>query len=417
LRFLRLRGTLGAVASFDPSPEPIPSDRTLALRQSRGLINEHLDRLAALPAHGNTKLRADQLVKGLLLSFFEPMARSLRRIADCGDFEGELNVAKMARSTTSDALATFDSKLLLPLISDLQERTPQLGRFDRNLEGITRQIIAADGTYMNTLCDVIFALHQKRRDGSMQGQVRANFQLNITNWAPMVVTVSGDDQQSEPAAFAADVLPDVLYVVDRGFVDFGFLTTVLDKGSDFVVRIKSNQPAMTVVEELALSAADVEAGVVSEQVVRLTGRDAPAGLFRCITITTTDRCGKSQTLRLLTNLPAALVAAHVVGAVYRLRWQIELFFKWFKTWANMDHLLSTSRAGITTQLYILVIAVLMMCVASGHRISIYALNVLSRVARGQMTSQEAMAVIAMRAREREMERARQARKRARKKLS
>jgi hypothetical protein len=407
------------VAPFAPSPEPVPSDRTLALHHSRGLINDHLDRLAALPAHGNTKLHADQLVKGLLLSFFDPLARSLRRIADCGNFEGELDVAKMARSTTADALAAFDPKLLLPLISDLQDRVPQLGSFDHKLQGIVSRIIAADGTYMNTVCDVIWALHHKRSDGGVQGQVRANFQMDVTSWAPRVVTVSGDDQQSEPAAFAADILPNVLYVVDRNFVNFGFLNAVLAAGSDFVLRIKSNQPAMTVVEELTLSAADVEAGVIAEQVVRLPGSQgntAPAGLFRCITIQTTDRTGKTQTLRLLTNLPAALVAAHVVASVYRLRWQIELFFKWFKTWANMDHLLSTSRNGITTQLYVLVIATLMMCVASGHRVSIYALNVLSRVARGQMSSAEAMAVIAMRAREREMDRARQARKRARKKL-
>jgi len=53
------------------------------LRRSQNLLDEHLYRLAALPAHGNTVLGRDQLVKGLLLSFFDPMARSLRRIEDC----------------------------------------------------------------------------------------------------------------------------------------------------------------------------------------------------------------------------------------------------------------------------------------------------------------------------------------------
>ena len=367
-----------------------------------------------MPVHGNTILRPDLLVKGLLLSFFDPMARSLRRIEDCGDFQGDLRLDKMARSTTADALAAFDPQLLVPLIDDLQQRVPHA---DSGLEGITRQIIATDGTYLTTLCDVIWALHHTRRDGSVQAQVRANVQLNAANWIPRVLTISGDDKQSEAAAFTPDILPGVLYVVDRNFIEFGFLRTVLEKGSDFVVRIKSNQPAMTVVETLSLSAADVEAGVIAEQVVRLPGRDAPAGLFRCITIQGTDRAGKPQTLRLLTNLPAATVAAHVVGAVYRLRWQVELFFKWLKTWAGMERLLSTSRNGITTQLYIAVLAVLMMYVQSGHRVSVYALAALGRVARGQTSLQEAMAVIAKRERERSMERARQARLRARKKLA
>lgn len=345
------------------------------------------------------------------------MNRSLRRIEDCGDFAGQLDLPRMCRSTTSDALEVFDPQLLSPLIEDLQTRVPQLGKVDQTLAGIARQIIAADGTYMTTLCDVAWALRHKIPNGRMQGQVRANVQLNVSNWVPQVLSISGDDGQSEPAAFAADVLSGVLYVIDRGFVEFNFLSRVLERSSDFVLRIKDNQPKMTVVQSLQLCAADVEAGIIAEQVVRLDGRGAPAGLFRLITIHTVDRQGKAQTIRLLTNLPVATVAAHMVAAVYRLRWQIELFFKWFKTWANMDHLLSTSRNGITTQFYILVIAVLMMHVQSGYRVSIYTLAALSRVAQGRMSVQQAMEVIAKRERERAMERARQAKKRARKKLA
>jgi hypothetical protein len=397
--------------------QPNPSDAGLALRRSQNQFDEHLRRLAALPAHGNTLLSRDKLVKGLLLSFFDPMARSLRRIEDCGSFEGELCLERMARSTTADALAAFDPRLLLPLIDDLQQRVPNLGAAGCGLEGIARQIVAADGTYMTTLCDVIWALHHTRRDGTVQAQVRANVLLEVGGWVPRVLTLSGDDQQSEPAAFAADILPDVLYVVDRNFVNFDFLNAVLDKGSDFVLRIKSNQPAMSLVQSLPLSAADVEAGVTEELVVRLSGRDAPAGLFRYVTILSTNRAGKTEIVRLLTNLPAAHVPAHGVGAVYRLRWQIELFFKWLKTWAPMGHLMSTTRKGITTQLYIAVIAVLMMHIQSGHRVSVYTLAALGRLARGQTSLRQAMAVIAKRERERAMERARQARLRARKKLA
>jgi hypothetical protein len=398
------------------SAYPNQSDRGLALRRCEGLLDQHLRRLAEMPAHGNTVLRRDQLVKGLLLSFFEPMNRSLRRIEDCGNFDRQLDLPRMCRSTTSDALAVFDPRLLRPLIEDLLERVPQLGRSDEALAGITRQIIAADGTYMTTICDVMWALHHTHRNGRVQGQVRANVQMNVSNWVPSVVSVSGDDGVSEPGAFAPDVQAGVVYVVDRGFVDFGFINRVLEVSSDFVLRIKSNQPKMELIEQLPLTAADVQAGVIAEEVVRLSGRDAPAGLFRCISIQSTDRQGKPVIVRLLTNLPAATVAAHVVGAVYRLRWQIELFFKWFKTWANMDHLLSTTRRGISTQLYIMVIAVLMMHVQSGYRVSVYTLAALSRVARGQMSIEQAMAVIIKREREREMNRARQAKKRAQKKL-
>jgi hypothetical protein len=401
-----------------PAREVNADDRALALVRSRGLLDEHLQRLRELPAHGNTKLHADQLLLGLLLAFFEPMARSLRQIEGCGDFGGSLDLSRLARSTTADALAAFDPKHLRPLIEDLRERCPQLCHADADLAGIVRRIVAADGTYLTTLADVAWALHHTKTDGRTQGQVRANVQLDVADWVPRVVSVSGDDGESEPAAFAKDLLEGVLYVVDRNFVDFAFLAAALAKDNDLVLRIKSDKPAVRVRATLPVTAHDAEAGVVSDELVELTGRDAPAGTFRLVTIVTTDRRGKPETIRLLTNLSdAGVVAARVIGAAYRLRWQIELFFKWLKCFARMDHLLSTSRRGITTQLYIAVIAVLIMHVQTGRRVSIYALAALSRVARGQQTIGQAMAFLARRERERALDRARQARRRQRKKLA
>jgi hypothetical protein len=403
----------------------LPRDHVAALRdlsRGGGLIGRHLDRLRALPGHGNRKLHADQLFLGLLLAFFDPLARSLRRIEDNGDFGGRLDLPRLARSTTSDALATFDPACLLPVIEDLKARVPQLGRADADLATITRQIIAADGTYLTTLSDVAWALRHTKTNGRRQGQVRANVQLDVANWAPQVVTVSGDDGHSEPAAFAPDLLEGVLYVVDRNFLEFTFLIRLLALGNDFVLRVRGNAPAAVVLQARPLTPKDAEAGVVSDELVELTGRGAPAGVFRRVTIHGTDRRGEPETIVLLTNLLLANltgvdIAAHVVGAVYRLRWQIELFFKWLKAWARMDHLLSTSRDGITFQLYVAVIGVLMMYVQSGRRVSVYALAALGRLARGQCTLQEAMDVIARRERERELNNARQARLRARKKLA
>jgi DDE family transposase len=407
-----------AHAPEPPSVTAADRERALSVVGRRaGLLDGHLGRLAALPAHGNRTLRADRLFLGLLLAFFDPLARSLRTIEDNGDFGGRLDLARLARSTTSDALAAFDPACLLPVIEDLKARVPHLQQSDADLATITRRIIAADGTYLTTLADVAWALRHTKTDGRRQGQVRANVQLDVATWAPQVVTVSGDDGLSEPAAFAPDLLGGVLYVVDRNFVDFGFLERLLAKGNDFVLRVRGNAPAARVLEARALTARDAEAGVVRDEVVELTGRGAPGGEFRRVTVHAADRRGNPETITLLTNLAGAELAAHAVAAVYRLRWQVELFFKWLKAWARMGHLLSTSRNGITFQLYVAVIGVLMMSVQSGRRVSVYALAALGRLARGQCTLDEAMAVIARRERERELNNARQARRRARKKLA
>ena len=306
--------------------EVLPADQQRALSLVAGgsrWLEGHLARLGALPAHGNRKLHVDLLFQGLLLSFFDPVARSLRMIEGKGDFDGRLDLPRLARSTTSDALAVFDPECLKPIINDLRKRVPALAQSDKDLSTITRKIIAADGTYLSTLANVAWALHQSKRNGRKMGQVRANVQMDTATWTPQVVTVSGGDDASEPAAFARDLLEGVLYVIDRNFVDFGFLNQLLDKDNDFVLRVKANAPSMRVLDTLPLSAADVEAGVICDEIVELTGRDAPKGRSRRVTISTLNRKGEPEIIRLLSNLTDTSIGAHVIGAIYRQRWQIE----------------------------------------------------------------------------------------------
>ena len=77
--------------------------------------------------------------------------------------------------------------------------------------------------------------------------------------------------------------------------------------------------------------------------------------------------------------------------------------------------MNTRKNGITFQLYVAVIGVLMMHIHSGKRVSIYTLAALGRVARGQMSLKDAMIVIHKRDKEPDKERERQARRRAVKK--
>lgn len=374
------------------------------------MLSGHLDRLAALPAHGNRKLVFDQLFVALLLAFYNPIVRSLRLIEDCGSMNGRLELDKLARSTTSDALAVFDPNQLLPVIHDLRQRACALKQVDDSLHVITQRIIAADGTYLNTLADVAWALLHTKSDGKKQGQVRLNVQLDVGNWTPQVVTVSGNDG-SEADAFVPDLLDDVLYVVDRNFLNFSFLKQLQCNGRNVVLRVHADKPIMRIEQRRTLDEADRAGGVVSDEFVRLTGRDAPPGVWRLVTIHTTNRKNELEVIRLLSSLTDEQIPARVIGAVYKLRWQIELFFKWLKCWAGMDHLFSTTRQGITFQFYVAVIAVLLMYVQLGRRVSRYALSAMHNLLHGQITYAQMMAVIERREREKTLARLRAEKKR------
>ena len=372
------------------------------------VLQRHVAYLRDVPAHGNRRLHLHPLVLSLVSSFYNPAMRSLRTLEARCDLSAVTAGAidKLCRSTTSDALAAFDPQLLLLAIRSLQSQIPDLARCDEDLCQITQQILAADGSYFSVFADVAWALHHTRSNGKKQGQVRLNLQLDVRSGLPQVLSVSGDEG-SEPAAFVPDLLAGALYVIDRNFVDFGFLAAVLDHDSQFVLRIKAKAPGYEVIDRRVLSDVDYSHGVDSDWVVRLSGRGAPAAPMRLVKIT----CPTSgKPISLLTSLLEA--DARTIGLLYRRRWQIELFFRWLKVWANFDHLMSFSKSGITMQFYTAVIAVLVMYLHLGRRLSRYALTALHQIAMGQATLEQMLAYLDKREHEKTLEKARLARKKA-----
>jgi hypothetical protein len=373
-------------------------------------LQDHLPRLRAAYDHPNRKLHLDNAVIALLLAFFNPTCRSLRTIEGLGHVcQDETGVDDVCRSTMSDLLAMADPQLLLPIVEDLRRRVPALKDEDEDLAQIVQQVIAADGSYFNIYADVAWAIHTTRSNGKDAAQIRLNFQLDARTWIPQAMSVSGKAQGSETAAVAQDLLPGAIYLVDRNFIDFEFFRAVLDKGSDFVVRCKENMPNFQATQERPLTQRDRADGVVSDRLGILPGRGAPDRTLRELVLRDPET---GQSIRVLTSLLE--VPAYIIGVLYRRRWQIELFFRWLKVCAKIEHLVSHSRNGLTIQFYVAVIGVLLTCMATGQRVSKYAVTALTFVASGQATLEDILPYLAKRERERQLERARLARKRAEK---
>ncbi len=376
-----------------------------------GKLQEHLGHLREAE-HGNRELHFDSLVTALLLAFFNPTCRTLRTVeglSQLASVREQTDIDKICRSTTSDAMACFDPALLLPTVQDLRNRLPALERTDHELAQIIRQLIAADGSYFNIYADVAWAIHQTRRSGKPGAEIRLNMQLDVHNLAPVHASISGDDGSSEGAAFVPDLVADAIYLSDRNFVNFAFMSAVLAKGSDFVIRAKCDAPSFSPQQERELTQADKDHGVVSDRIGILTGRNAPTGPIREVVIVAPDT---GKPIRIITSLLD--VPARIIGILYRRRWQIELFFRWLKVWGNFEHLISHSRNGLTIQFYVAVIGVLLMYVRTGRRVSKYAYSLLTMVAAGAASLAEIVPILEQREHEKELERRRLARKRAQK---
>jgi hypothetical protein len=381
------------------------------VRQALPLIR-HFDQ-AVHPAHGNVQLQLTDALVVLLAAFFNPAAQSLRLIELLSQMhwvQGRLHVERVCRSTLSDAFERFQPEQLTPLIRGLVEQIPHLQRIDGDLEKLCRRILATDGSYFTLAADVAWALVHTKKDGKKQAQCRLNLQLDIDSFTPADLSVSGEDEGSEAAAVMQRLASGVIYLLDRNFLHFGLLRAILDKDSDFVLRLRKNAKFEDW-RSLPLSARDLEAGVHSDRVGVLPGGPGgrtgppPQRILRELIITDP---ASGQSIRILSSLLE--VPAYILSQLYRQRWQVELFFRWLKVWAGMEHLISHNQKGITLQFYVAVIACLVMHIRTGRKVNKYMLMLMGQVAAGLASFEQILPLLEKIEHEKELERQRRARK-------
>ena len=397
-------------------PKPRPPVRAEELFGEKYIpsLQKHLARLRAAHAHPNRDLFFDSVAIAYLLAFFSPAVRSLRTLDDFSQtpkMREQTSIDRIPRSTLSDANKVFDPALLEPIIEELRARIPDLDRKDPKLGELTRRVRAVDASLFTVAATVTWALQSRRANQKKQAHVRLDLQWAAATGVPEGVSVGGDGS-SEAAALMAKLEPDLIYVLDRGYVNFELLDRILHACSDFVLRLKKNN-LFAPVKTLPLSDKDIAAGVLSDRIGRLSGSGdckAPGAMLREIIIL--DPNNPDKPVRLLTSILD--VPANVVGELYRWRWKIELFFRWLKVHANFEHLMSHSENGVAVGFHIAVIAVLLIYIHTKQPVSKYAYVMLGLVATGQATMDDILPILERRERECQLDRLRRARKRAEK---
>jgi hypothetical protein len=209
------------------------------------------------------------------------------------------------------------------------------------------------------------AIYGGGRAGAPNRAIRLHLGFHLLDDKPVVTQVS-TGQLCERKAWKQKWQPGAAYVGDRYYgEDYGLFAELIDKGCHFLVRV-SEQAAIEVEEELPVSPEDRTAGVCRQAWARL-GADAR----------TRQRCERVRvvwvetptagTLRLVTNLDPQTLSAELVARVYRRRWQIECFFRWIKCVLGCRHWLAESPQGVSHQLYLALIAAVLVQQAIGRR--------------------------------------------------
>ena len=146
------------------------------------------------------------------------------------------------------------------------------------------------------------------------------------------------------------LLPEAgtIYVMDRGYVDFARLHGLHLAGAFFVTRAKSNMNAHRVYS----APTDRATGIICDQTIALDGHYTSQHYPEHLRRIRLRDAKSGKTLVFLTNqfgLPAATVCA-----LYKSRWQVELFFKWVRQHLRIKQFFGTSENAVKTQIWIAV---------------------------------------------------------------
>jgi Transposase DDE domain len=396
--------------------DPVHGGKYVVMLQKHvaALRREHADGV-----HGNQRLFADDVVIAHLLAFFNPTVKSLRTIEEFSQTrqaQKHLTLRKLCKSTLSDFHRLADPTLLQPIIASLLSEVRAKGRLPTDLPEALGQVLAVDGSFFAVAADVAWAVKHATNQGKPRASARLDVHLDVATWMPEIIDVHGAGT-SEAASAVTHVRPGAIYVFDRGIFSFELIQAQLDAGASFVHRLCApgvRTPLFETHEERPLTEQDRAAGVLSDRLGRFVGsthRTPPDAVLREVVIASPGEADGH--IRLLTDLTA--VEARLLGVIYRYRWQIELFFRWLKTFANFNHLLSESRPGILLSFYVAVIGTLLMYLFTGAKPNVYAFSLLSIVAAGGSTLDEIAPILKARERSIALDKASLARRQAKKK--
>ena len=282
---------------------------------------------------------------------------SLRDIVTClGAMKGKLYHAgicgEIARSTLADANETRDWRIFGDFAQILIKRAQCLHLGEDLGVDLVQTAYALDSTTID-LCLSLFPWAKFRRT---KGGIKLHTLLDLRGNIPSVVIVTPAKVHDVNILDQLVFEPGAFYVMDRGYLDYKRLYAIHQGSAFFVTRTKRNSQ----LRRRKSNPVDRTTGVRSDHIVVLTGhavsREYPAVLRR-IRYVDPDTGKRLAFLTNNFNLPALSIAL-----LYKMRWQVELFFKWIKQHLRIKAFFGTSDNAVKTQVWIAISTYLLVAI-------------------------------------------------------
>ena len=246
------------------------------------------------------------------------------------------------RSTLADANESRDWRIWADVAALLIRRARKLYS-DTDLVGLDLKntVYALDATTID-LCLSLFHWAPFRK---AKGAVKLHTLLDLRGAIPAFIHISDGKMHEVNVLDFLPIEAGAFYVMDRGYLDFTRLYRLQQMGGFFVTRAKANTNARRIYS----SPVDRATGLVCDQTIALNGFYATQHYPDYLRRIRFNDAQSGKTLILLTNnfaLPPLTIAA-----LYKNRWQVELFFKWIKQHLRIKKFLGNSENAVKTQIW------------------------------------------------------------------
>lgn len=338
------------------------------------------------------KLHFDHYASLLLLYFYSPSVTSLRmlqRVSALKSVQRALGCSRASLGSLSEAASLFDPEILRGAIRELlgEVRSNKSQKLPKGLEGLT----AVDGTLIRAVPRMAWALWRRN---SEHRAVKVHISFDVLREVPTDVRLTHANAP-ERAQMRQMLQSGRLYVLDAGYAQYKLFRDIVACGSSFICRIRKDA-AWTTIEEREVTEKAKAQGVRRDIVVKLGCWDTEKALEEPVRVVEflppRTRRDKDPELMLLATDRLDL-DAEVVAVGYRYRWSVELFFRWFKCILGCRKILSHSENGLTIQVYMAIIASLLISVWTGRKPNKVTLEMVSFYLWGMADEEELLAYL------------------------
>ena len=206
----------------------------------------------------------------------------------------------------------------------------------------------------STVIDLCLSMYDWAKFRRTKGAVKLHLVLDHDGYLPCFGLITEGKVHDVRAAHQIQFAPGTVVVDDRGYNDYRLFAKWTETGVYFVTRMKDNAQ-FEVIEEHAVPQ---NRNILKDQTIRLTGtgaQDKCPHLLRRVEAVREDTGG---ILVFLTNHHG--LGASTIAAIYKDRWQIELFFKALKQNLKIKTFVGTSANAVKTQIWTALISMLLL---------------------------------------------------------